>query len=123
MSKVNAKEYEIETGEQNIFEGEGFLVNSEEEAVSYYSDNNVKRFFKNPFNPKYKSNSDFKGNNSLEKGAEVDLKEEKKYITNGVEKKQLKLKGDSGYDCNYYSGSNHLAKDYKLRKKERRMRE
>ena len=30
----------------------------------------------------------------------------------------MKLKRDSGYDCNYCNGSNHLEKYYMLQKKE-----
>ena len=52
MSKVSAKDYEIETVEQDGSEDEGFLVNSEDEVVAYYSNNKVKKFFKNTFNPK-----------------------------------------------------------------------
>ena len=40
------------------------------------------------------------------------------------EKKENKLTGDSGYDCNYCHGENHLAKECMLRrlneKKERK---
>ena len=78
----------------------------------------MNKFFKNTFNSKYKNNSDFKGNSSIGKGAKVELKEEKKEVKNVIKKKQMKLKGDPNYDCNYYNGSNHLAKDCKLRKKE-----
>lgn len=34
-------------------------------------------------------------------------------------KKEIKLKDDSGYNCNYCNGYNHLAKDSMLRKKEK----
>lgn len=74
ISKVNTKDSEIETGEQDNSEEEGFLVNSKDEVVAYYSNNKV-IFFKKLFNPKYKSSSEFKGNNSLEKCVKVDLKE------------------------------------------------
>lgn len=43
--------------------------------------------------------------------AKVENKEEEK-------KYKLKLKGDSGYNCNYCNGHNHLAKDCMLQKKE-----
>ena len=95
MSKVTAKDSEIESGEQEDLEEEGFLVNSEDEVVAYYLKNKVKRFFKYPFNPKYKNNNEFKGNSSTCKGAKVESKEEKKEGKIVIEKKPLKLKGDS----------------------------
>lgn len=117
ISKVDEKESEIKTGEQDNSEEEHFLVNFEEEAIAYYSNSKLKRFFNKPLNPKCKSNSELKGNSALTKVVKVDLKEEKKDSKNCVEKKQLKLKGDSGYICYYCNGSNQFAKDYMLQKK------
>lgn len=45
-------------------------------------------------------------------------KHEKKEVESSSEKnKEMKLKGNSGYNFNYCNGHNHLAKDYMLRKK------
>lgn len=56
---------------------------------------------------------------STGKNVKDELKVEKKDVNSSHDKKyELKLKGDLGYDCNYYNGSNHLAKDCMLRKKE-----
>lgn len=41
----------------------------------------------------------------------VEKKEDEKKI-------EKKLKGDFSYNCNYYNGHNHLAKDYMLRNQE-----
>ena len=54
MSKMPTKDSEIEVAEQVGSEDEGFLMNSEDEAMAYYSKYKVKKFFKKPFNPKYK---------------------------------------------------------------------
>ena len=49
LSKVTAKDSEVEYDEEEKPEEEGFLVNSGDEAVTYYSNNKVKKFFKKPF--------------------------------------------------------------------------
>ena len=72
--------------------------------MAYYSNNKVKKFFKKPFKLKYSNSNQFKGNSSTGKNVKVESKEEKKEIKNIIEKKQLNLKGDLGYDCNYYVG-------------------
>ena len=78
----------------------------------------MKKFFKKPFNPNYKSNNEFKGNTSSGKGTRVESKEEKKESKSVVEKSEKKMKGDSRFDCNYCNGVHSLAIDYMLRKKE-----
>lgn len=56
---------------------------------------------------------------SSRKSVKDELKVEKKDVKGSYEKKkELKLKGDWGYDCNQCKGSNHLAEDCMLRKKE-----
>ena len=52
--KVSGKESEVESAEIDGFGDVGFLMNSEYEVVAYYSDKKVKKFFKKPFNPKFK---------------------------------------------------------------------
>ena len=49
-----SKVIEIDAGEKEESDNEGFLMNSDDEAVAFYSNNRVKKFFKNPFNPKGK---------------------------------------------------------------------
>ena len=67
MLKVSTKESEIEVVEKVGSRDEGFLMNSEYEAMAYYSNNKLKKLFKKPFNPKYKNNNEFKGNIHLGK--------------------------------------------------------
>ena len=43
---------------------------------------------------------------------------EKKEVKAEDSKQEKKLKGDSGIDCHYCHGSNHMENDYMLRKKE-----
>ena len=62
----------------------------------------MKKFFKKPLNPKFKNNNEVKGNSSSGKSVEDDSKIEKKDVKDSYEKKkELKLKGDSSYNCNY----------------------
>ena len=49
---------------------------------------------------------------------EVKKKIEKKEVKVAEEKREKKLKGDSGVDCHYCNGANHLANDCMLRKKD-----
>ena len=49
VSKVTEKET-IEGGDSDV--EEGFLMNSDDEAIAFYSNNKVKKFFEKPFNPK-----------------------------------------------------------------------
>ena len=72
MSKVTAKDFVVESDEEEKLEEEGFMVKSDHEAVAYYSNNKVKKFFKKPFNPKNKNNNEFKGNNLNAKSVKVD---------------------------------------------------
>ena len=48
VSKIS----ETDVGETEGSDNEGFLMNSDDEAVTFYSNNRVKKFFKKPFNPK-----------------------------------------------------------------------
>ena len=98
-------------------EEEGFLMNSDDEAVAFYSNNRVKKFFKKPFNPKNKS-SDSKGNFENKNRVDEKLKEVKKDSKSEMEKMEKMLKGDTGINCHYCNGANHLAVDCLLRKKE-----
>ena len=51
VSKVS----EVDVNEKDDSDNEGFLMNSDDEAVAFYSNNRVKKFFKKPFNPKGKA--------------------------------------------------------------------
>ena len=73
MSKVTNKEVEIESTENEGSEDEGLIVNSDDEAIVFYSNNKVKKFFKKLFNSKPKT-SDSK-NSPFVKG----VREEKKW--------------------------------------------
>ena len=114
-----SKGSEGESAEKENSNEEGFLLNSGDEAIAFYSNNRVKKFFKKPFNSKGKQ-SEMKGN--LTKSSV----EEKKKFENPEKnddkvkefKAEKKLKGDSGVDCHYCNGANHFAIDCMLRKKE-----
>lgn len=69
------------------------MVNSEDDAVAYYSNNKVKKLFKKPFSPKYRSKNEFKGNTSLGKCTRMESKEEKKENKSVVEKSEKKVEG------------------------------
>ncbi|XP_052627452.1 uncharacterized protein LOC128134082 [Lactuca sativa] len=115
VSKVS----EVEATEKENSDEEGFLLNSDDEAVAFYSNNRVKKFFKKPFNPKGKKN-ELKGN-STKSGEEEKKKFEKSEKKDEKMKEfkgEKKLKGDYGIDCHYCNGSNHFAVDCMLRKKE-----
>lgn len=51
VSKANVKEYEFEGDAKE--DDEGFLLNSYDEAVCYYSNNRVKKFFKKPISENF----------------------------------------------------------------------
>ena len=91
-------------------------MNSDDEAVAFYSNNRVKKFFKNPFNPKGKA-SDVK-NAVIRTGGGERKKLEKADEKQKDAKEEKKLKGDSGIYCHYYNGANHFVADCMLRKKE-----
>ena len=91
VSKVTERESEKLKSDEE----EGFLMNSDDEAVAFYSNNRVKKFFKKPFNPKKSSDS-----------------------KSEMEQMKMMLKGDTGINCHYCYGANHLAVDCLLRKKE-----
>lgn len=74
------------------------------------------KFYKKPFIGKINNNSVKKPlSNSGGSLKSVEKKEEKKEEEEKIEKK---LKGDYGYNCNYYNGHNHLAHDCMLIKQE-----
>ena len=50
ISKVNEKEFV----EKEYSDNEGLLLNSDDEAIAFYSNNRVKKFFKKPFSSKSK---------------------------------------------------------------------
>ncbi|XP_023733619.1 uncharacterized protein LOC111881461 [Lactuca sativa] len=115
VSKMSEKEIENDEPEEE----EGFIMNSDDEAVAFYSNNRVKKFYKKPFNPKTKQ-AEVK-NNPMSKVIRDEKKkvekEDSKVLEGKVEKK---LKGDAGVDFHYCNGANHLANDCMLRKKDER---
>ncbi|KAL7606668.1 hypothetical protein Lser_V15G16417 [Lactuca serriola] len=115
VSKVS----EIESAEKENSDEESFIMNSGDEVVAFYSNNQVKKFFKKPFNPKGKQ-SEVKGN-FTKSGVEEKKKFEKSEKNDDKVKEfkaEKKLKGDSGVDCHYCNGVNHFAIDCMLRKKD-----
>ncbi|XP_023735438.1 uncharacterized protein LOC111883340 [Lactuca sativa] len=119
VSKMN----EVVSVENEGTDDEGFLMNSNNEAVAFYSNNRVKKFFKKPFKPKGMQGDAKSG---FEKARVKDGgKEKKKYekyekVDENVKesKTEKKLKGDSGVNCHYCNGANHFATDCMLRKKD-----
>ncbi|XP_052626952.1 uncharacterized protein LOC128133522 [Lactuca sativa] len=97
VSKVN----EIDTGEKEVSDNEGFLMNSDDEA---------------PFDPKGKPNDAKSG--FIKVGGEEKKKLGKVEEKQKDAKAEKKLKGDFGINCHYYNGANHFAVDCMLRKKE-----
>lgn len=85
-------------------------MNSDEEFVTYYSNNSVKKFYKKPIGGNFK-NSSFKKSSS-------NFGVQQKSVEKVEEKKEKKLIGDFGYNCNNYNGKNHLARDCMLKKQE-----
>lgn len=67
ISKAFGKVSEIEVAEKIDSEDKVFLVNSEDEAMAYYLNNKVNKFFNKPY-PKFKGNNGFKGSLSAGKG-------------------------------------------------------
>ena len=49
------------SAENEASNNECFIINLDDEVVAYYSNNKVKKYYKKPFNPKFKG-SDSKGN-------------------------------------------------------------
>ena len=64
MSKFASKEAEKKTVENEGSEDEGLIINSDDEAVAFYSNNQVKKFFKSPFNSMTRT-SEVKGSSSM----------------------------------------------------------
>ncbi|XP_023738187.1 uncharacterized protein LOC111886187 [Lactuca sativa] len=112
-----SKVIEKETLEKENSNEEGFLMNPDDEAVAFYSNNRVKKFFKKPFNPKSKPN-DGKGSFVKKVVSDDKKKVEKNDVKVDDAKVEKKLKGDSGIDCYYYHNANHMANDCMLRKKD-----
>ncbi|XP_052622916.1 uncharacterized protein LOC128128126 [Lactuca sativa] len=102
-----------------ISKGKCFAEEEEESDVSEYDltseeyammVTNPKKFARRKF--PINKNQDWQGSYSSEKA-----KDEAKIISQKNEdKKESKLAGDSGYDCNYCHDMNQFAKDYMLRK-------
>ncbi|KAL7618630.1 hypothetical protein Lser_V15G03678 [Lactuca serriola] len=120
MSKIYEKDAEKDASDED----EGFIMNFDDEAITFYSNNRVKKFFKKPFNLKAKS-SKIKGNflikNVGEEKKREEKKKEEKQDSKAIEgKSEKKLKGDTGIDCHYCNGANHIASDCMLRKKDER---
>lgn len=95
VSKTTTKENE---SNEEVKEGEeGFILNSDDEVVAYYSNNTVKKFFNKPISGNFKISSEKKP--ILSTGAnqkvvkKVDMKVEEK-------KTKKTLKGDFGYNFN-----------------------
>ncbi|KAL4564910.1 hypothetical protein LXL04_028986 [Taraxacum kok-saghyz] len=78
---------------------------------------NPKKFFKKNYSKfnKFESKRNFGGGSGYKK------KEEDEKEKRGEEEKEKKLLGDSGYDCHYCNGKNHLAKDCVLRRKQEKV--
>lgn len=99
VSKVYAKE--VETDEEAKNGEKGFLFNSDDEVVAYYLNNKVKKFFRNPFNGKFKNSYETKGVSTSGKSVKEGTKIGKKEVESSNENEnELKLKGDSGYNYN-----------------------
>ncbi|XP_023757080.2 uncharacterized protein LOC111905620 [Lactuca sativa] len=115
VSKVS----EVESAEKENSDEEGLLLNSDDKAITFYSNNQVKKFFKKPFNPKGKK-SEHKG--SFMKSVEEEKKKFKKSEEKDQKMKEFKgekkLKGDSGIDYHYCNGSNNFIVGCMLRNKE-----
>lgn len=90
------REAEIESTKIEGPEDEGLIFNFDDEAVAFYSNNKVKKFYKKPFNSKSKT-SELKGGSSM-KSERHEKKGEKKEVKSEDTKKERKLKGDSGFD-------------------------
>lgn len=84
--------------EENVDE-EGFIVNSDDEVVAYYSNNNMAKFYKKPLK------GNFKGNMFKKAPSPSNPVVEKKKQSVLYEKKvDKKIVGDYGYRCNFCNG-------------------
>lgn len=84
---------ESESEEEAKDREDGFLFNSDDEAVVYYSNNKVKKIFKKPFSGKFMNNSEKTSVISTRKSVNNESKVEKKYVKSAYKKKkELKLK-------------------------------
>ena len=102
-----------------ISKGKGVAEEEEELGMSEYDltseeyammVTNPKKFARRKF--PISKNRNWQGSYSSEKA-----KDEAQITSQKTEdKSESKLAGDSGYDCNYYHGKNHFAKDFMLRK-------
>ncbi|KAL7592013.1 hypothetical protein Lser_V15G31779 [Lactuca serriola] len=117
MSNVASKEVEKETFENEGSDDEGLIVNSEDEAVDFYSNNRVKKFFKNPFNSKSRA-SEMKGNSSRKNVNDEKRIEKMEVKTEEAKIEKKKLKGDSGFNFDYCNGVNHMASECMLKKRD-----
>ena len=75
---------------------------------------NPKKFFKK----NYSKFNKFDSKRNFGSGSNYRKREEEEKEKKGEEEKEKKLLGDSGYDCHYCNGKNHLAKDCVLRRKQ-----
>lgn len=91
-------------------------MNSGDEVLAQYSNNNVKTFYKECINRNFKSNT-FKKAISTSNP----VVENKKYTISSEKKVENKLVDHSGYDYNYFNGKNHLVRECMLMKKEKRL--
>lgn len=106
VSKVVGRDLEKETVEKEISKDEGLIVNSDDEAIAFYSNNRVKKFFKKPFNVKSRA-SDTKGS-FVGKSVSEEKKVKKNEVKSEETNLEKKLKGDSIFDFNYCNGANHM---------------
>lgn len=88
-------------------------MNLDNESLAYYSKNSVRKFYKKLMNSNLK-NSSLKKTSSTSSSS-VQHKNDEKFVE---KKEEKKLTGDSGYDCIYCNGNDHLARDCMLKKKE-----
>ena len=117
VSNVSGKKPDVEYDDDDGSDNEGFVMNLDDEVVAYYSNNKVNKFFKKPFNLKFKG-SDFKGNSSGKNVRDKTKTEKKKENKSEVEKLEKKLKGNSGFNFQYCNGVNHMVADGRGMKKE-----
>lgn len=116
MSKKNVT-YMCFDEEENVDE-EDLIVNSYDEVVAYYSNNNVKKFYKKSFKGNFKGNTVKKASSTSNH-----IVENKKQGSYDEKKVDKRLVGGSGYDCNYCNDKNHLARDSMLKRMEEMQRE
>lgn len=110
--------------EENMEDAEKLMINYDGEAVAYYSNNNqAKKFYKKlvlgTFKGKKNNQRSFSGSNkNVQTTKSNDSFGNLIFYLEFVTEK--KLVDDSGYDCNYRNGKNHLARDCTLKKKDRK---